>query len=461
MKWELQEYRIFEFAKVVPNMMETNSFTSYTATYRIIKTGAIVHPPTSGPNFYSDPDSVNFGDVDIGRNCVRSVEIINGCSTNNLIISAANVTPGFTLLQKSFPITVEAGKSTKLDIAFKPLFVGYHTGNITISHNAQGGITTIPITANGIDRAGAYQFKANITLTNAFGVIVCTLGISGGGTLINNTINIDRLEEFGEFQEMSALVDQSMSRFEARFSPPPGYNPYLFTGGMYMDYRGFEGLTQVDTFRILLANPPASLYPTKITWPCWLNLFGTAWTMKPQNGTSWPITNMLKSTDLTIPEDANHQILIIRNALAMSSGWNLVSSPLIRTDNSSDVVFPGKSGNVYSYNAQTQLYESAATIEIGKGYWVNYQNPTPLPLSGTEPGTISVQASQGGWMLIGSRNTAIELSSLLLDNGGIIIGSAYWYNGIAGLYEKTTVINPGEAAWIYVSKACTITLPQN
>jgi hypothetical protein len=49
------------------------------------------------------------------------------------------------------------------------------------------------------------------------------------------------------------------------------------------------------------------------------------------------------------------------------------------------------------------------------------------------------------------------VSSLVVSNGAMIAGSVYRY--ISGNYQATTVINPGEAVWVCVTKVCQITIP--
>ena len=93
------------------------------------------------------------------------------------------------------------------------------------------------------------------------------------------------------------------------------------------------------------------------------------------------------------------------------------------------------------------------------GYWVNYQTPDTFTISGFLTGPLTITTSQSGWVLLGSRATPFQVSSLQLSNGALIVGFVYRYNTVRKCYEVTRTINPGEAYWLNVSKACTITLP--
>jgi hypothetical protein len=159
---------------------------------------------------------------------------------------------------------------------------------------------------------------------------------------------------------------------------------------------------------------------------------------------------------------ANHTIsasfIALENIqIILNRGWNLVSVPLVPLNNSASVLFPDKIGSAFAYNTALKSYYEVATLSNGIGYWVFYQALDTITISGTAPGVLTVNVSQQGWVLFGSRNTTVPLSSLVLSNGASIIGDGFRYRGG---YESTMAINPGDGVWLFVDKACTITLPQ-
>jgi hypothetical protein len=107
----------------------------------------------------------------------------------------------------------------------------------------------------------------------------------------------------------------------------------------------------------------------------------------------------------------------------------------------------------------TQDYEAAITLANGLGYWVYYLLPTTVTINGPEMGPLAVPAILAGWLLLGSCDTVLQVSSLTLSNDATIYGSAFRYDPVLGDYQPTTMIYPGEAVWIYVTKPCTITFP--
>jgi hypothetical protein len=146
------------------------------------------------------------------------------------------------------------------------------------------------------------------------------------------------------------------------------------------------------------------------------------------------------------------------SSLNLSQGWNLVSIPKIQSNYSADAVFPGKYGDVFKYNSLLGSYEEASILEMAHGYWVYYSKASSIAFAGSAPSNISLDA-QEGWNLLGSRNSVLTVSSLILNNGSEVYGDVFRYDPVSGSYQTTTVIHPGEAAWVYITKTCQITIP--
>jgi dienelactone hydrolase len=165
-----------------------------------------------------------------------------------------------------------------------------------------------------------------------------------------------------------------------------------------------------------------------------------------------PIT-LIIDANKTLGADFANTCVITSNA-----GWNLVSVPLLQSNSSANVIFPHKDGNMYMFSSANQSYFSTETLANGLGYWIYYQNPDTSTMCGYIAGPMTVPAYKAGWVLIGSRHTSVAVNELQVTDG-MIYGDAFRYNHSSNSYDLTTMINPGEAAWIYVTKACTITIP--
>ncbi len=159
------------------------------------------------------------------------------------------------------------------------------------------------------------------------------------------------------------------------------------------------------------------------------------------------------------PGSPTSDTILYSNSLTLTAGWNLVSLPCLLSNFDANVVFPGKTGSMFTFNTATRIYDAKSILENGLGYWVNYPNTTTVTISGSAMGSVNVTATQPGWVLVGSQETDISISSLVLNNGAIRLGSVFQYNAVARCYQSTTLITPGDACWINVSKSCIITLP--
>ncbi len=147
------------------------------------------------------------------------------------------------------------------------------------------------------------------------------------------------------------------------------------------------------------------------------------------------------------------------DTLRLSAGWNLVSVPRVPSNYSAGVLFPNKLGSMYAYNPALRDYQAAPILANGPGYWLNNSRTDTIVFIGSVPGSLIDTAAQAGWVLIGSRDTTFHVSLLILSDGATRMGSAYRYDAVARIYQATAVIDPGEAVWINVNKACTVTFP--
>ncbi len=164
--------------------------------------------------------------------------------------------------------------------------------------------------------------------------------------------------------------------------------------------------------------------------------------------TSFTFTNII--TDHTISASFTR---------ILSTGWNLVSVSRVASNYNARSLFPNKTGSMYAYNTELRNYQAAPVLSNGPGYWLNNSRTDTVVFSGSAPGSLADTAARAGWVLIGSRDTTVQVSSLILSDGAMRVGGVFRYDAAAGIYQETTVIDPGEAVWINVDKACTITIP--
>jgi uncharacterized repeat protein (TIGR02543 family) len=145
----------------------------------------------------------------------------------------------------------------------------------------------------------------------------------------------------------------------------------------------------------------------------------------------------------------------------LNAGWTLVSMPLQQSNDSAHVVFPKKYGEMFGYSQEKNDYVEEKTLVLGRGYWVFYHSMETIQIGGSipAPGTDTITANIAGWILIGSREKVVQVADLQLSNGATLYGEAFCYDPVLDDYRTTTVINPCQGIWVYVTKPCIITIP--
>lgn len=155
------------------------------------------------------------------------------------------------------------------------------------------------------------SFQIPITITNGNVTIVNKLGVNPG-----NSLGVDTASGLGGYREFLAPPPPPPPfELDSRFVTIPGRVttfPTGLGGGIFNDFRDYTSPTQIDTFKIKIDGDGTDNNSTFVSWPSNLSSFGDSWTMKPQTGTSFPLTNMLTQTTLEIPAGASKNILIIK-----------------------------------------------------------------------------------------------------------------------------------------------------
>jgi hypothetical protein len=143
-------------------------------------------------------------------------------------------------------------------------------------------------------------------------------------------------------------------------------------------------------------------------------------------------------------------------SVAMKSGWNLVSVPSSVTDSSIATLFPSAvSGTVYAYSASG--YANPSKLTRGQGYWAFYSSPVTNTISGYGINDATISTSGAGWVLVGSVTSPVSVSALTSSPADAIVpGTLYAWNGTS--YENPTTLVPGQAYWVFVNKACSLTV---
>ncbi len=137
--------------------------------------------------------------------------------------------------------------------------------------------------------------------------------------------------------------------------------------------------------------------------------------------------------------------------VAIASGWNLVSVPLIVNNYTKTVLFPTATSNAFAYQGS---YIAQPVLANGPGYWLRFASAQNSLFSGTAISRDSIPVA-AGWNLIGSISNPIATSSIATLPPGIIASSYFAYQ--RG-YSYTQTIEPGRGYWVKTRQAGNLVL---
>jgi hypothetical protein len=112
------------------------------------------------------PTSLNFGDATVGTPTTQQISV-GATGANVTISSAASSNSIFVLNGASFPLTIAAGQSVSLNIAFTPKSQGTASGSLSFASNASNSQATESLTGIGI----LPQYTVNLLWNSSTSVV--------------------------------------------------------------------------------------------------------------------------------------------------------------------------------------------------------------------------------------------------------------------------------------------------
>ncbi|MFN0158373.1 MAG: T9SS type A sorting domain-containing protein [Bacteroidota bacterium] len=170
------------------------------------------------------------------------------------------------------------------------------------------------------------QFQVSLNVTNGPTTQALVVGISGDGPggIQDNTIGADTdTSIFGAYSEaLAPPAPPAPFAFDARIITIPGRVSTFPTGlgsGVFSDFRGWDNVLQVDTFKITIAGDDVDLASTTISWPTGLGAYASSWVIKPQTSSEWGPVDMIANTNAVIPVAVlDRNILIIKTGAGIA-----------------------------------------------------------------------------------------------------------------------------------------------
>jgi hypothetical protein len=137
-----------------------------------------------------------------------------------------------------------------------------------------------------------------------------------------------------------------------------------------------------------------------------------------------------------------------------SEKWNILSLPVSVANDSVASVFPAAVSDAFGYSGGPG-YQARKTMETGRGYWVRFESPGSVGISGA-PFAAETVSVASGWNLIGSSPATIHPSAIASIPPGLMTSQFFGYDGGYGTVDS---IVPGKGYWVKVEGTGQLVLP--
>ncbi|MEJ5305262.1 MAG: YCF48-related protein [Ignavibacteria bacterium] len=144
----------------------------------------------------------------------------------------------------------------------------------------------------------------------------------------------------------------------------------------------------------------------------------------------------------TIPQETR--------TVAYSSGWNMLSVPLVSSDMRKTSLFPDAVSSAFAYD---EGYYIEDTLKTGKGYWLKFNDAGSVNVIGLKVQNYSIQLP-AGWNLFGPFDFDVPISNVSTNPPDILASAFFKYD--KG-YKTTEVLEVGKGYWIKLSQPGTLT----
>jgi hypothetical protein len=134
-------------------------------------------------------------------------------------------------------------------------------------------------------------------------------------------------------------------------------------------------------------------------------------------------------------------------AYGILQGWNLLSLPLAVQDGRPSVIFPGATSLSYGFEPASG-YGAVDTLRTGRGYWVKFDVPETVTVSGNVILSDSIPVT-AGWNMIGAISSTLDTAQVQSVPPGIRESALYRYNDG---YTIVSALEPSHGYWVKVSQ---------
>lgn len=127
--------------------------------------GSTQTPSTSGDLGLSK-SSITFGNVVLGKTATQTITATNSGTASLTVSSAKSSSPQFSVTAPAVPLTIAAGQSANLSVAFTPSAASASTATISFASDASDSSLSLSLTGTGITAGQLSASPASISFVN-------------------------------------------------------------------------------------------------------------------------------------------------------------------------------------------------------------------------------------------------------------------------------------------------------
>jgi exo-beta-1,3-glucanase (GH17 family) len=140
-------------------------------------------------------------------------------------------------------------------------------------------------------------------------------------------------------------------------------------------------------------------------------------------------------------------------------GWYMVSVPVIPSDSTVSVLFPGALGGMaFIWDAVSGSYAAVTKMSPKKGYWIAIPAPFLCTVTGIPLNNYTEHLPAQGWYMIGSVLGGADFKNPNDNPDGSVLSPAFGWDPVAESYLPTTTLNEKQGYWVAVFGACDLTV---
>ena len=388
-------------------------------------------------------DAPNWTSVNVGTRTATSTAVTGITSFSEFAIGEI----------KKYTITATAGSNGIITPSGDVEVTYGENQQFIFTPNAGYHVSSVLVDGFSVDSLSSYTFynvDANHTILVNFAINTYTLTLNAvNGNIIKNPDL--PLYNYGTPVELTAIPDEGYHFVNWSGDTTGTANPIII---VINNSKSITANFSINVYNIIAtAGPNGSINPDGVI-P--VNYGGNqSFTIFADAGYSIdtvfvdniPIGNVSFYEFTNVNSDHTIHALfktsVVNVNIQINSGWNLISVPVVTNDFRKESLFPTAQSDAFAYAG---IYEIRDTLKNGEGYWLKFNEPQSVLVSGIKLEYDTIDVRQG-WNIIGSLTKNIPTASV--NPLGVNIESNFFTfnNG----YQITDSVKGGQGVWVKVT----------